>query len=168
MISLIKRLLRIRIVRYALVGGVGIPIQVLALYIFNTLLGMVISPKSLLLYAVASACAFEVSNIINFVLNQFFTYSEQRRHIHGWEWPRRIAKGQLTSLSSLLISYLTALALVYFLHVNEYLANPAGIILAFAYNFFISNKLVFRPTAPASTPVAEEMEIKTKVEITPK
>lgn len=169
MISLIKRLLQIRIVRYGLVGGIGIPINDLALYIFTTLFSVIIPPSSFLLFVIASACAFEVSNIINFVLNQFFTYSEQSQHIHGWEWLRRLAKGQLTSLSANLISYLIALTLVYFLHISGYLANPAGIIFAFFYNFFISNKLVFRPTMPAPTPTAAvEVEIETKIGITPK
>ncbi|MGH2481890.1 MAG: GtrA family protein [Ktedonobacteraceae bacterium] len=178
MISLIKRLLQIRIIRYGLVGGVGIPILDAALFCFTHLLAPLpfIVSFSLsgqhfsadLRQAVALVCAFEVSNIINFVLNQFFTYNEQSQHIHWWEWPRRIAKGQLASLSAMLLSIVVALVLIYAFHVNEYLATPAGTIIAFFYNFFISNKLVFRPTTPAPTPkVAEEMKVKTTVEITP-
>lgn len=179
MISLIKRLLRIRIIRYGLVGGIGIPINDIALFcflqLFNafsltvsfSLLGRPISAD--LHFAIASVCAFEVSNIINFVLNQFFTYSEQRQHIHGWEWVRRLAKGQLTSLSALLLSIVVALVLVYALHVNPYLANPAGIIVAFVYNFFISNKLVFRPMAPAMTPLSvTQIEEQPEITVTPK
>lgn len=178
MISLVKRLLRIRIIRYGLVGGIGIPINDIALFCFLqllnafslnvsfSLLGRPISAD--LHFAIASVCAFEVSNIINFILNQFFTYSEQLQHIHGWEWVRRLAKGQLTSLSALLLSILVALVLVYALHVNPYLANPAGIIVAFVYNFFISNKLVFRPNTPANTPKSvEKIEEKSEVAITP-
>ena len=175
MISLIKRLFQIRIVRYGLVGGIGIPINNAALFCFTLLLAVLPLMVSFSLFnhpitadlhfALESACAFEVSNIINFVLNQWFTYGEQRRHIHGWEWVRRIAKGQLTSLSSLLLSFLIALTLVYAFHVNAYLANDTGIVLAFVYNFFISNKLVFRPTVPAAT---AEAEVEQKVEVTPK
>ncbi|MGH2509112.1 MAG: GtrA family protein [Ktedonobacteraceae bacterium] len=180
--SLIERLLRIRIIRYGLVGGIGIPINDAALFGFLhllsafslsvnfSLLGRPIAAD--LHFAIASACAFEVSNIINFVLNQFFTYSEQRQHIHGWEWVRRIAKGQLASFSALLLSLLAALVLVYALHVNPYLANPAGIIIAFVYNFFISNKLVFRPTTPTSIPTAtkqtEQVEVFQEIEAMPK
>jgi putative flippase GtrA len=167
MISLVKRLLKMRVIRYGLVGGVGIPINDLALLCFTFLLGNPHLGNPLFL--LAEACAFEVSNIVNFVLNQFFTYSEQRQHIHGWEWVRRIAKGQLTSLSAMLLSILSALALIYFLHVNEYIANPAGIIIAFIYNFFVSNKLVFRPTAPSPVPAEiAEIEVISKVEATPK
>lgn len=165
MVSLVKRLLQVRIIRYGLVGGIGIPIQDLALLCFTFLLGNP-SPSNPL-FLLAEVCAFEVSNIINFVLNQLFTYSEQR--IHGWEWVRRIAKGQLTSLSALLISLLSALALIYFFHVNQYIANPAGIVIAFVYNFFISNKLVFRPTSPSPTSAeVEETEEAPRVGATPK
>lgn len=154
MVSLVKRLLKMRIVRYGMVGGFGILVNMGALFFFKLVLGLLIR-QSFVLYLVSSACAFEVSNIINFILNQLFTYREQVQHIRGGEWIRRAFKGQLTSLSAMLISYLTGAALVYFLHVDDYLANAAGIVIAFFYNFFISNKLVFRAVAQqpgASTP----------------
>lgn len=167
MISLVKRVLKIRIIRYGLVGGIGIPINDLALLCFTFLLGNPDPNVGNILFLLAEVCAFEVSNIINFVLNQLFTYSEQR--IHGWEWIRRIVKGQLTSLSAMLLSILSALALIYFLHVDKYLANPAGIVIAFIYNFFISNRLVFRPTSTAPVPAeVEELQQAPRVEAAPK
>ena len=81
MISLVKRFFKLRIIRYGLVGGIGIPINDAALFLFAQLL---ILPLPL-----AEACAFLVSNLINFTLNQFFTYREQVRGIRGWEWLRR-------------------------------------------------------------------------------
>ena len=149
MVSLVKRLMKIRIVRYGLVGGFGILVNNGALFCFKFLFGTLIH-QSFVLFLVSSACAFEISNIVNFVLNQLFTYREQVQHLHGWEWVRRAFKGQLTSLSSLLISYLIGAALVYFIHANDYIAETTGIVLAFFYNFFISNKLVFRATTAAN------------------
>ncbi len=143
--SLLKRLFKMRIVRYGLVGGIGIPVNDLALLLFMSLMHG--------FYPLASACAFEISTTINFVLNQFFTYSEQRQHLSGLGWIKRAGRAQLTSLSALLLSYLAALALVKFFHVNVYVANPVGIVIAFVYNFFISNKLVFRPP---TTPIDPE------------
>lgn len=145
MVSLIKRFFQIRIIRYGLVGGIGIPIQNAFLLLFLLLL----SQKFFLL---ANALAFIFSNIINFILNQLFTYREQVKGIHGWEWVRRFFKGQLTSSSSLLLSYLIATALVYLAHANDYLSTDTGIVIAFLYNFFVSNKLVFRATADSATP----------------
>lgn len=153
MVSLVKRIFKMHIFRYGLVGGIGIPINDGALFLFLHLMGQP-------LYPLANACAFILSNLINFVLNQFFTYREQLQHIHGWEWAKRFFKGQLTSLTASGIAYLIALCLVHFLHINDYIANPIGIIVAFIYNFFISKKLVFRATkAPAQPQLAiEEME----------
>jgi putative flippase GtrA len=148
MVSLVKRLLKIRIFRYGLVGGIGLPVNDLALFLFMSLTGGI--------YPLASACAFEISTTVNFVLNQVFTYSDQRQHLHGWDWARRAGKAQLTSFTALLISYLAALALVKFFNVNYYIANPAGIIVAFVYNYFISNKVVFRPVAPTTAPLSVE------------
>src|SRR5579859_4010583 len=153
MVSLVKRLLKVRIIRYGMVGGFGILVNNGALFCFKLLFGTLIH-QSFVLFLVSSACAFEVSNIVNFVLNQLFTYREQVQHLHGWEWVRRAFKGQLTSLSSLLISYLIGACLVYFLHANDYIAETTGIILAFFYNFFISNKLVFRATHAQQAPNA--------------
>ncbi|GCE07303.1 GtrA family protein [Dictyobacter aurantiacus] len=166
MVALIKRLFNMRIVRYGLVGGIGIPINVVALFIFQHLLSIFHLTVNFswfghhssvnLLYALASACAFEVSTTINFLLNQIFTYGEQR--LHGWHWVRRALKAQLTSLSALLLSFTIGLVLVYGLHVNEYLANPIGIIVVFIYNFFISKRFVYRPTPTTTTPVGELLD----------
>lgn len=130
-----------RIVRYALVGGIGIPVNLLALAAFLHLFGD-------RLYPLASACAFEVSTTINFVLNQLFTYREQK-HLRGWDWPKRALKAQVASLSALAIAYVIALALRYGLHASPYLANTGGIVCAFFYNFSIANRFVFRPAPVA-------------------
>lgn len=156
MIDLIKRFFKIRIIRYGLVGGIGIPVNLFALFVFKHLMGDAWLP-------LAEAFAFIVSNIVNFILNQFFTYREQVQGIHGWEWIKRFFKGQLASLSSLLVSYTITMVLIYVFHSNDYLANIAGIVLAFLYNFFISNKLVFRPTA--STAATHPVQPATNVDV---
>ncbi|HVU65932.1 MAG TPA: GtrA family protein [Ktedonobacteraceae bacterium] len=144
MISLIKRLLNIRIVRYGMVGGVGILINEGALFVFEQLWGLAIPQTSNFLYPLSWFCAFEISNTANFTLNQLFTYREQVKDIHGWEWVRRAFKGQLTSISAMLISLAVAWTLHFAFHINDYTDSFIGMIAQFFYNFFISNKLVFR------------------------
>ena len=134
--------LRWRIVRYGLVGGLGIPVNLLALALVLHLVGD-------RLYPLASACAFEVSTSVNFVLNQLYTYGEQK-HLRGWAWPRRALKAQMASLSALALAWAIALALTYGVHLSPYLANATGIVCAFFYNFTVANRFVFRP-APAGT-----------------
>jgi|SRR5258708_2143937 putative flippase GtrA len=139
MLHLIKRILNIRIVRYALVGGIGIPIQDGALFVFMHLFG-----NGNIVFPFAYACAFEVSTTINFVLNQLFTYHDQK-HIRGWQWVTRALKAQVASISAFLLAFGISLALKYVFGVDVYIATPVGTICAFLYNFMISKRFVFRP-----------------------
>jgi putative flippase GtrA len=131
-----------------MVGGVGILVNEGALFVFEHLWGLAISQTSNLLYPISWFCAFEISNTVNFILNQLFTYREQVKDIHGWEWVRRAFKGQLTSISAMLISLAVAWTLHFAFHVNDYTDSFIGMVAQFFYNFFISNKLVFRATRP--------------------
>ena len=135
----IKRILDIRIVRYALVGLIGIPILDGALFIFMHLFG-----NGALVFPLAYACAFEVSTTINFVLNQLFTYHDQK-HLRGWQWVTRALRAQVTSISAILFAFGISLALKYILGVNVYIATPLGNLGAFLYNFTISRRFVFQP-----------------------
>jgi glycosyltransferase involved in cell wall biosynthesis/putative flippase GtrA len=138
MVKHLKQLLGIRVVRYALVGGIGIPVNLLALACFLYLMGDA-------LYPLAVACSFEVSTTVNFVLNQLYTYSEQKQFLSGWRrWVKRALKAQMTSLSALTLSYVIALVCKYVILVNPYIANTIGIVSAFFYNFAISRRFVFR------------------------
>jgi putative flippase GtrA len=170
--ALIKRLLSIRIIRYGLVGGIGILVNEGALFCFLHLLGLAISAKSVFLYPSSWVLAFEISNLTNFTLNQFFTYREQVKDIHGWEWVRRAFKGQLTSISAMLISLAVSWSLYFIFHIDEYIASLIGIVMQFFYNFFISNKLVFRAVTPPAQIEVEKRENPSgpvqRVEATPK
>jgi putative flippase GtrA len=167
---LVKQLLSRRIIRYGLVGGIGIPINDIALFIFKYLLRTIQLTTNFSLmnhhflvdfhYALASACAFEVSTTLNFVLNQLFTYREQK--IQGWDWLRRAGKAQLTSFSAQLLTFTIGLILVYGLHVNEFIANPIGIIVVFVYGFLISKKFVFRPVPGYANHAEEEAKLQVK------
>ncbi len=133
---LIDALLARRIVRYALVGGIGIPINIVAYALFRHLFGVRLD-------LLASILSFEVSTTVNFALNQTFTYSEQT-HLRGWDWPRRWATAQTASASGLVLTVLVAQGLQHLLGVNPYLAQICGIVITFFYNFVVSRRFVFR------------------------
>jgi putative flippase GtrA len=125
-----------RIFRYGLVGAIGLPINNAALALFLLATGGVFWLSLLL--------AFEVSTTVNYVLNQLYTYGDQK-HLHGWDWPKRALKAQMSSASALVLAIGIALVLRYGLHVQEFLATDVGIVVAFFYNFLVSRRLVFRP-----------------------
>jgi putative flippase GtrA len=142
----IKKLFSIRIIRYGIVGGAGIPINLIALAIFIHIFG-----QQGIAGWLSVVFAFEVSTTINFVLNQTFTYHDQKLSGRS-EWIKRAAKAQVTSLSSQLIT----LGIKYGLHFgNPYVADSLGIICGFLFQFFVTNKFVFRPTEkPTMSPMS--------------
>lgn len=135
----LKPWLELRIVRYGMVGALGVPINNAALIVFLFLTRGV--------FWLSLPLAFEVSTVLNFVLNQRFTYREQT-HLRGWDWPRRALKAQISSISAIILAMGIAFALKYGLHVETFLATDIGIMLAFFYNFALSRRIVFQPAKP--------------------
>jgi putative flippase GtrA len=125
-----------RIVRYALVGAIGLPINNAALAVFLLATGGI--------YWLSLLLAFEISTTVNYVLNQFYTYGDQK-HLRGWDWPKRAIKAQMSSASALALAISIALVLRYGLHIHDFIATDIGIVVAFFYNFLVSRRLVFRP-----------------------
>src|SRR5437899_1714873 len=102
--AILRQIFRVRVIRYGVVGGIGIPVHLVALAVLLSIFGTASYPISL-------AGAFEVSTTINFVLNQLFTYSDKK--IHGWQWIKRAIKAQLTSISALALTYGIAVLFTY-------------------------------------------------------
>jgi putative flippase GtrA len=153
--QLVRKLLSMSLVRYALVGGVGIPVNEVALGVFLYLFGYYQPHPFAFADPLAVVCSFEVSTTVNFVLNQTFTYRDQMKGIYGWRaWVKRASKAQLTSLSSMAVSFIISLSLTYFFHVTPYIANFVGIVIAFFYNYTISKRFVFR-SAQATNPPSD-------------
>ena len=133
-------LLRLRMVRFALVGGLGIPLNMALLWWFHAVLRLPVLPAWVL--------AFEPSVLVNFYANQRFTYYEQR-HLRGWEWPRRALKAQASSLSGQVVNVIT-FALLLHLGLAYLPADAAGIVTAFSVNFALANRFVFTPAPSPS------------------
>jgi dolichol-phosphate mannosyltransferase len=151
-VRLIRGLLRRRLVRFALVGGGGIPINMALLWFFHALLHMPIVP--------AWICAFEPSALLNFYANQRFTYGEQD-HLSGWDWPTRALKAQASSLSGQVVNVLVFAGLLK-LGVHYLPADALGIVAAFSANFVLANRYVFTPARAAApreiTPLVADFE----------
>ncbi len=131
-----QRVCALRIVRYGLMGSLGIPVNNLALALFAHLVGGA--------YWLAVLSAFAVSSTVTFVLNQLYTYRDQTP-LRGWAWPKRALKAQVSSLSAWLLALLIGLGLTYALHVNGFVAMDVGFMCAFSWNYTVSKRLVFTP-----------------------
>jgi putative flippase GtrA len=142
----IKALLDRKVVRFAIVGGMGIPINVGFLFVLHR--------EFRLTTLVAWLLAFECSSLVNFYANQRFTYHEQT-HVQGIEWLWRAFRAQLSSISGVAINAMVfGVLLMAGMHYLE--ADAGGIIAAFSANFFISSRFVFLPAAASAQSTAPE------------
>jgi dolichol-phosphate mannosyltransferase len=78
----------------------------------------------------------EISIITNFLLNDYFTFSD-RRTGKTRSFFARLVKYNLTSLTGAVINYVVA-ALLMTAGLNPYLSNFIGILIAFAWNYILS------------------------------
>ncbi len=155
----IKKIFSIRIIRYGLVGGIGIPINLIALAIFIYFFG-----NKGVAGLLSVVVAFEISTTINFILNQIFTYHDQKLSSRS-EWLKRAAKAQITSLSAQLIT----LCIKYGFHnIDPYIANTLGIVFSFFFQFFVTKRFVFRPVATPSMPPHEQLMLSDEATMTSK
>jgi putative flippase GtrA len=136
--SFLNAVVGLRVVRFALVGGIGVPINLTLLWFFHGVLRMPIVP--------AWICAFAPSSLLNFYINQRFTYREQT-HVRGWDWPVRALKAQATSLTGQAVNVGVFAALLS-LRVHYLPADAAGIAASFMVNFVIANQFVFTAAQP--------------------
>ncbi|MDB5059731.1 MAG: GtrA family protein [Chloroflexi bacterium] len=133
-------LLRLRVVRFALVGAVGIPVNVGLLWLFHK--GLHVQT------IVAWLWAFELSALLNFYANQRFTYREQT-HVRGKEWLKRAFRAQISSSSGVLINA-AVFGLLLGMGIRYLEADAGGIVASFFANFLIANRFVFTPARSAA------------------
>lgn len=145
--ALLLSLLRRRVVRFALVGGAGIPLNVGLLWLLHEEFHLPTVP--------AWIVAFELCVLINFYANQRFTYREQQ-HLRGWDWPKRALRAQLTTVVGIGVNVMTFGGLLA-AHVPYLTADVAGIVAAFGVNFLLAQHFVFTPAVAA--PVAPQLEL---------
>jgi putative flippase GtrA len=124
-----------RWMKFNLVGGIGIAVQLAALAFFRSVLG--------LNYLWATALAVEIAVIHNFLWHERFTWRD-RPSLHAWQSLIRLAKfnatnGAVSIAGNLLIMRL----LVGQAHVNYVVANLIAVTICSVVNFLLSDRLVF-------------------------
>jgi putative flippase GtrA len=117
-------------VRFLLVGGAGVVVNSLALFVFYQLLGLPL--------IFASAVAVELAIAHNFVWNDRWTFGSASLSL------LRFFKFNLVSLAGLLLTTATAWLLVEQADINYLLANLVGISLAVTCNFAANTAWTWR------------------------
>jgi putative flippase GtrA len=125
-----------RWVKFNLVGGIGIGVQLAALWVVTRVL--------LCNYWIATGLAVETAVLHNFLWHQRFTWVD--REPSNWrESVLGVLRFNLTNgLVSILGNLILMRALVGGLHLRILMANLLSIACCSAANFFLSEKYVFR------------------------
>jgi dolichol-phosphate mannosyltransferase len=126
-----------KLIRYGFVGLSGSLENILILYALTDIVG--------LFYMVSSAVAIELSTINNFILNDFWTFREDRRHQFTNRWHRFISY-HIVSLGGMAVNMAVLFVLTEFGGIWYIFSNIAGIIVAFGWNFLVNRKTTWRIT----------------------
>jgi putative flippase GtrA len=130
----LARLLR-RLIKFHLVGAVGIGVQLCFLFLFKTVLH--------LNYLLATALAVECAVLHNFLWHERFTWADRRSEHTGLL--RRLLRFNLsTGLISMVGNLVLMRLLVGSLHLQYMVANLLSIGSCSLLNFVASDRLVFQ------------------------
>lgn len=125
----------LRWVKYNLVGGIGIVVQFIALFLLRTVFHLD--------YLTATALAVETAVVHNFVWHEQFTWADRVQP--SWRaslW--RFVRFNLTTGAVSIVGNLALMkVMVGFGHVNYLVANAVAIALCSTANFLVSEEWVF-------------------------
>ncbi len=126
----------IRWLKFNFVGAVGILVQLIALTILKSGLGMH--------YLVATGLAVETAVIHNFLWHERFTWLDRKTGGRSATISRLVRFNLSTGLISIMGNLLLMRALVGHLRVNYLFANMVAIGTCALLNFLVSDQFVFR------------------------
>jgi putative flippase GtrA len=129
------RRMGVRWTKFNAVGGIGIGVQLLALFVLKS--GLQID------YLLATVLAVEVAVVHNFLWHERFTWAD-RVHVTWHESLPRLLKFNSTSGAFSIIGNLALMKLlVDAAHLNYLMANAITISACSLVNFVVSDRLVF-------------------------
>lgn len=141
----IKEILNLKIFKFVVVGGVGTLVQLTTLFFWRQ-----IAP-----YELATFLSIECAVLSNFVLNNMWTFAEQRLHLSVI--PQKFVQFNIASFGSIFVQYCVALLGKYTIGIhplftvfNKLTVDTAmvyavvGILIGMVLNFFAYSKFVWK------------------------
>jgi dolichol-phosphate mannosyltransferase len=124
----------LRLIKFSVVGVIGAGINTWFLWLFTDVAG--------LYYLYSAVIAVEIAIILQFLMNDRWTFKEQKT-MHIEQFTRRIIKSNIWRSGGLAVNigvlyFLTEYAGVYYL-----LSNIAGIVCAFLLNYLFESRLTW-------------------------
>ena len=125
----------LRWLRFNLVGGIGVAVQLGLLFLLKSVLD--------LNYLAATGLAVEATVVHNFLWHERYTWSDRVRP--SWrESMRRLLRFNLTNGVISIVGNLALMKILVSLgHVNYVAANAIAIVICSLFNFLVSDSYVF-------------------------
>jgi len=120
----------LKVFKFSIVGIIGTFVNLFTLYVLRSL-GIP--------HIIASGVAIEVSIINNFLLNNYWTFSNKSDGLF-----RKMIKYHMVTLLSSLIQYVTSNLIFYLVYPNSIVSQLIGILLGYFINLFGSFKFVWK------------------------
>ncbi|MEX0895359.1 MAG: glycosyltransferase family 2 protein [Patescibacteria group bacterium] len=157
----IQELLEKKVVKFALVGGMGAVVQLLTLQLWRGVLPD-FQYFFITSFSTAMFLSIELAILSNFILNNFWTFSD--RKIAPAKYVRKFIKFNLASGGSIMIQMIVAFIGEHFFGIFSIFTLPVisilidtghiyavlGILLGMSWNFFAYNKFIWNSTKPAA------------------
>ncbi len=126
-----------RLASYLVIGGTAAVVNLVILAIFVHY-G---SANVLWYWLAANVVAYEVAIMVNFIPNDYFTFS----HLAGHErsWLARCLRFHITSLSGVLVTFILSTILFHLLGLPPLVAQAIALIIATAYNFTVHHLFTY-------------------------
>lgn len=128
-----------RFIRFGLVGGSGVFVDLAVFHLLRRLVGLGLTRSTII--------SAEVAIINNFLWNDAWTFSDMSSQQKGWRKRiKRFLKFNLICFAGVILQTLIVNFLFNVLGINEYLAKVIAIVIVTFWNFWINLKLSWRVT----------------------
>jgi len=124
----------LRLIKFSIVGAIGAGINTGFLWAFTDVAG--------LFYLYSSAIAIEIAIIMQFLMNDRWTFKE-RKTTHLEQFMKRILKSNLWRSGGLAVNIGVLYFLTEYVGVYYLLSNIAGIFCAFLLNYLFESRLTW-------------------------
>ena len=121
------------LIKFGIVGGSGVLVNMGLLYILTRFLSIRLE--------IASALAIEVSILSNFFLNNLWTFKKRETHVPFWS---RLLRYHLVTGLAGIVNYLVLLLLVKTLGWHDMLSNLIGIAIGTIINYSLNSLWTWR------------------------
>ncbi|MBD3169561.1 MAG: hypothetical protein GF307_08765 [candidate division Zixibacteria bacterium] len=126
----------VRFIKFSIVGGSGVLVNMGMLYILTEWIGIH--------YVISAVAAIELSIIVNFLLNDIWTWGD-RKDLTGSRFFTRMLKYNISAAAAAFTgNFITLIVLTELFGVYYIFSNLAGIAVGVLINFFLNDRWTYR------------------------